>query len=187
MLSGVLCLWAALVYLKFDESRRLDYVLALALFLTALAAKTVTATLPAGRAAALCRNAVPGIGIRECLPVPLLVRGRPFSVPRQPRANRAAVRTIRRRRRGRDETVFRCSAARPCGPNLPADLAVSRRRNLVSQNAGGESGVLDGAQQPGWFVCQTAGWAGGRRRLHNWQPRSAPDRMLSRSRSCRQV
>jgi protein O-mannosyl-transferase len=36
------------LYLKFDESRRrLDYVLALTLFLVALAAKTVTATLPA--------------------------------------------------------------------------------------------------------------------------------------------
>jgi len=47
-LSGVLCLSAALVYLKFDESRRrLDYLLALALFLAALAAKTVAATLPA--------------------------------------------------------------------------------------------------------------------------------------------
>ena len=47
-LSGVLCLGAAPLYLKFDESRRrLDYVLALTLFLVALAAKTVTATLPA--------------------------------------------------------------------------------------------------------------------------------------------
>ena len=47
-LSAVLCLGAALVYLKFDKSRRqLDYLLALALFLAALAAKTVTATLPA--------------------------------------------------------------------------------------------------------------------------------------------
>ena len=47
-LSGLLCLGAALVYLKFDKSRRrLDYLLALALFLAALAAKTVTATLPA--------------------------------------------------------------------------------------------------------------------------------------------
>jgi protein O-mannosyl-transferase len=47
-LSGVLCLGAALLYLKFDESRRrLYYVLALMLFLGALAAKTVTATLPA--------------------------------------------------------------------------------------------------------------------------------------------
>jgi hypothetical protein len=47
-LSGVLFLGAALLYLKFDESRRrLDYVLALTLFLAALAAKTVTATLPA--------------------------------------------------------------------------------------------------------------------------------------------
>ena len=47
-LSGVLCLGAALVYLKFDESRRRnDYLLALTLFLAALAAKTVTAVLPA--------------------------------------------------------------------------------------------------------------------------------------------
>jgi tetratricopeptide (TPR) repeat protein len=52
-LSGVLCLASALVYLKFDEStpqsikRRLQYFLALALFLAALASKTVTATLPA--------------------------------------------------------------------------------------------------------------------------------------------
>ena len=47
-LSGVLCPGAALLYLKFDDSRRrLDYVLALTLFLAALAAKTVTATLPA--------------------------------------------------------------------------------------------------------------------------------------------
>src|ERR1700680_2008268 len=39
-LSGLLCLGAALVYLKFDKSRRrLDYLLALALFLAALAAK----------------------------------------------------------------------------------------------------------------------------------------------------
>jgi protein O-mannosyl-transferase len=46
-LSGVLCLASALVYLKFDQSRRkLDYVLALGLFITALASKTVTATLP---------------------------------------------------------------------------------------------------------------------------------------------
>jgi tetratricopeptide (TPR) repeat protein len=46
-LSGVLCLGAALVYLKFDESRRwLDYLVALGLFIAALAAKTVTATLP---------------------------------------------------------------------------------------------------------------------------------------------
>src|SRR5580692_4250330 len=36
-LSGVLCLASALVYLKFDQSRRkLDYVLALGLFITAL-------------------------------------------------------------------------------------------------------------------------------------------------------
>ena len=46
-LSGVLCLGAALVYLRFDRSRRrLDYLAALGLFVAALAAKTVTATLP---------------------------------------------------------------------------------------------------------------------------------------------
>ena len=46
-LSGALCLGAALVYLKFDRSRRRgDYLLALGLFIAALAAKTVTATLP---------------------------------------------------------------------------------------------------------------------------------------------
>ena len=46
-LSGVLCLGAALVYLKFNESRRrLDYLVALGLFIAALASKTVTATLP---------------------------------------------------------------------------------------------------------------------------------------------
>ena len=46
-LSGVLCLAAALVYLKFDRSRRrVDYVVALGLFIAALASKTVTATLP---------------------------------------------------------------------------------------------------------------------------------------------
>ena len=47
-LSAVFYLGAALVYLKFDESRqRSRYFAALALFLLALATKTVTATLPA--------------------------------------------------------------------------------------------------------------------------------------------
>ncbi len=47
-LSGVLYLAAALVYLHFDDSRRRGlYIAAFALFLAALAAKTVTATLPA--------------------------------------------------------------------------------------------------------------------------------------------
>ena len=47
-LSAVLCLGAALLYLKFDElRRRRDYLVALGLFIAALAAKTVTATLPA--------------------------------------------------------------------------------------------------------------------------------------------
>jgi len=48
VLSGVLYLASALVYLRFDESRRRrDYAGALALFVLALLAKTVTATLPA--------------------------------------------------------------------------------------------------------------------------------------------
>jgi tetratricopeptide (TPR) repeat protein len=47
-LSGVLYLSAALVYLHFDQSRRKRlYVLAMVLFVLALLAKTVTATLPA--------------------------------------------------------------------------------------------------------------------------------------------
>lgn len=47
-LSAVLCLGAALVYLHFDRSRRLrHYIQATALFVLALLAKTVTATLPA--------------------------------------------------------------------------------------------------------------------------------------------
>ena len=47
-LSGVLYLGAALAYLRFDaERRRGCYGLAFALFLLALTAKTVTATLPA--------------------------------------------------------------------------------------------------------------------------------------------
>ena len=48
VLSGVLYLGAALAYLRFDESRKLrPYWAALGLFLLALLAKTVTATLPA--------------------------------------------------------------------------------------------------------------------------------------------
>ena len=47
-LSGVFYLAAALVYLRFDESRRRSlYFVALALFVLALLSKTVTATLPA--------------------------------------------------------------------------------------------------------------------------------------------
>ena len=47
-LSGVFCLGAALVYLRFDQSRRrTQYFWALGLFVLALASKTVTATLPA--------------------------------------------------------------------------------------------------------------------------------------------
>lgn len=47
-LSAVFCLSAALAYLKFDASRRKrDYLVALGLFIAALATKTVTATLPA--------------------------------------------------------------------------------------------------------------------------------------------
>ena len=47
-LSGVFCLAAALIYLRFDQSRhRRDYFLALGFFLLALMSKTVTATLPA--------------------------------------------------------------------------------------------------------------------------------------------
>ncbi len=47
-LSAVLCLGAALVYLHFDRDRRRgQYLLATALFVLALLAKTVTATLPA--------------------------------------------------------------------------------------------------------------------------------------------
>src|SRR5262249_26372455 len=47
-LSAVLCLLAALAYVRFDESRnRRVYAGALALFVLALLAKTVTAMLPA--------------------------------------------------------------------------------------------------------------------------------------------
>jgi protein O-mannosyl-transferase len=47
-LSAVFYLSAALVYLRFDRTRkRSDYLMALGLFLAALASKTVTATLPA--------------------------------------------------------------------------------------------------------------------------------------------
>jgi tetratricopeptide (TPR) repeat protein len=47
-LSGVLCLAAALTYLRFDGARRIfHYFLALGLFLLALATKSVTAVLPA--------------------------------------------------------------------------------------------------------------------------------------------
>lgn len=47
-LSGVLYLAAALVYLRFDETRaRTSWLLAFALFIAALLTKTVTATLPA--------------------------------------------------------------------------------------------------------------------------------------------
>ncbi len=47
-LSTVLCLGAALVYLRFDQDRRRSrYFLALGLFVLALLTKTVTATLPA--------------------------------------------------------------------------------------------------------------------------------------------
>ena len=47
-LSGVFYLGSALAYLSFDRTRRTSrYLLALALFLLALSAKTVTATLPA--------------------------------------------------------------------------------------------------------------------------------------------
>jgi tetratricopeptide (TPR) repeat protein len=47
-LSGVFCLSALLVYLRFDESRRKQsYFLALGLFLLAILSKSVTATLPA--------------------------------------------------------------------------------------------------------------------------------------------
>ena len=47
-LSAILCLGAALAYLHFDQGRRpRRYVLASALFVLALLAKTVTATLPA--------------------------------------------------------------------------------------------------------------------------------------------
>jgi tetratricopeptide (TPR) repeat protein len=48
-LSGVLYLAAALTYLRFDRARRTrDHALALGLFVLALLAKSVTATLPAG-------------------------------------------------------------------------------------------------------------------------------------------
>jgi len=60
-LSGVLYLAAALVYLRFDESRRRShYIAALGLFLLALAAKTVTATLPAALLVVLwwCRGRI---------------------------------------------------------------------------------------------------------------------------------
>lgn len=47
-LSGLFCLGATLIYLKFDQKRRwLDYALALVLFACALLSKTVVATLPA--------------------------------------------------------------------------------------------------------------------------------------------
>jgi len=47
-LSGLFCLAATLIYLKFDQKRRwLDYVFALGLFAFALLSKTVVATLPA--------------------------------------------------------------------------------------------------------------------------------------------
>jgi tetratricopeptide (TPR) repeat protein len=47
-LSGVFCLAALLVYLRFDRSRqRSEYLLATGLFVLALLSKTVTATLPA--------------------------------------------------------------------------------------------------------------------------------------------
>ncbi|HEV8039929.1 MAG TPA: tetratricopeptide repeat protein [Bryobacteraceae bacterium] len=47
-LSAVFCLAAALVYLRFDKTRRTpQYLLAAALFVGALLSKTVTATLPA--------------------------------------------------------------------------------------------------------------------------------------------
>jgi Flp pilus assembly protein TadD len=47
-LSGVFCLGAVWVYLRFDQKRRgLDYVLALGLFACALLSKTVVATAPA--------------------------------------------------------------------------------------------------------------------------------------------
>jgi tetratricopeptide (TPR) repeat protein len=47
-LSGVLYLASVLVYLRFDQDRRrMDYALALTLFLLALLTKTVTASLPA--------------------------------------------------------------------------------------------------------------------------------------------
>jgi len=46
-LSGFFCLASALVYLHYDESRRVSrYLLALGLFVLALMSKTVTATLP---------------------------------------------------------------------------------------------------------------------------------------------
>jgi len=47
-LSGVFCLGATLIYLKFDQKRRwMDYAIALGLFACALLSKTVVATLPA--------------------------------------------------------------------------------------------------------------------------------------------
>jgi tetratricopeptide (TPR) repeat protein len=47
-LSGLFCLAAAMVYLRYDQSRRRrDYLCALGLFVLALLSKTVTATLPA--------------------------------------------------------------------------------------------------------------------------------------------
>jgi hypothetical protein len=47
-LSGVFCLSALLVYLRFDDTRRIGpYALGFALFLLALLSKSVTATLPA--------------------------------------------------------------------------------------------------------------------------------------------
>ncbi len=47
-LSGVFCLAAAMVYLRFDQTRRRpDYLCALGLFVLGLLSKTVTATLPA--------------------------------------------------------------------------------------------------------------------------------------------
>jgi Flp pilus assembly protein TadD len=47
-LSGLFCLGATLIYLKFDQKRRwLDYAVALGLFACALLSKTVVATLPA--------------------------------------------------------------------------------------------------------------------------------------------
>jgi tetratricopeptide (TPR) repeat protein len=54
-LSAVLCLGAAYVYLGFDRDRRpAQYALALALFVLALLAKSVTATLPAALLVIFC-------------------------------------------------------------------------------------------------------------------------------------
>jgi protein O-mannosyl-transferase len=78
-LSAVFCLGSALVYLRFDRTRkRPDYWLALGLFLLALLSKTVTATLPAALLVLLWwRRGRLGM-IRDVLPLlPFLAIGVP--------------------------------------------------------------------------------------------------------------